>query len=624
MKPASIFTWIAVAAVGLLALASACADNPAAQPAPAPSAPVPSQPASPDTPTPSPSQSGELQPVVNIQFVGGENLSSEAQESLADLIERIQGSVVEIVVGNTGGSGFIINSDGTIITNEHVVGASSAVEVWLTNGKRYRADVLESDANADLALVKISSGDNFAPIAVGDANAVRVGDEVLALGFPLANRIGSDMTVTRGIVSATRTVGGVSILQTDAAINPGNSGGPLVNMDGAVIGVNTSKIDEAGGRPVDNIGFAVSAAELERRLRGLSGLQVAKAGSPTATPTPVDTPTITPTPTITQTPTITPVPTETLTPTLTPTHTPTNTPPPTWTPLPTKTPTPTNTPIPPFVQVSSRGDNVCGLRADGTIVCRDSVHAQLYDSGELDEDARVVSIFTDYSGGCALQDDGRAFCWPLYSKHVSYLDGEYTSVARGSSNSVVCGLKGDGTVACYNRNGNPAKAPPEHERFISIVLVRRGLDGDMRACGLRDDGYVVCWDSWGSGKAPDEGGFKSISGNSSYYGLFCGLREDGTVLCWGLTGSSDEINRKAPEDERFASISVGGDRYVCGLRPDFIPVCWGTKSAKDNGVLDPPEGVRFTQISAGSSRVCGLKEDGIIVCWGQNADPPLR
>ena len=86
---------------------------------------------------------------------------------------------------------------------------------------------------------------------------------MIALGFPFADRIGNNLTVTRGIISSTRTVDGVDLLQTDAAINQGNSGGPLVNSDGEVIGVNTSKIEEAdSGRPVDNIGFAVSVIEL--------------------------------------------------------------------------------------------------------------------------------------------------------------------------------------------------------------------------------------------------------------------------------------------------------------------------------------------------------------------------
>ena len=102
-----------------------------------------------------------------------------------------------------------------------------------------------------------------------DPKRVRVGDEVLALGFPLADRIGSDLTV-RGIVSSKRMESGVEQFQTDAAINPGNSGGPLVNNSGEVIGVNTSRIEEtSGGRPVANIGFAVSVSELESRLPSL-------------------------------------------------------------------------------------------------------------------------------------------------------------------------------------------------------------------------------------------------------------------------------------------------------------------------------------------------------------------
>ena len=129
----------------------------------------------------------------------------------------------------------------------------------------FSGDVLEQNAGADLALVQLDSKEEIraADIVVGDPDKTRVGDEVLALGFPLADRIGSNLTVTRGIISSTREVAGVDLFQTDAAINPGNSGGPLVNMDGAAIGINTSKIDATtDGRPVDNIGFAVSVIEL--------------------------------------------------------------------------------------------------------------------------------------------------------------------------------------------------------------------------------------------------------------------------------------------------------------------------------------------------------------------------
>ena len=188
-------------------------------------------------------------PVVNIQFFGAADLSDESKSSLADLIERIQSGVVQIATGSGGGSGFIIDSTGLVITNAHVVAGESRVDVWLTNGRRYEASVLERDAVSDLALVKIDGSGSFDTIPIGNPGRVRVGDEVLALGFPLADRIGTNLTVTRGIISSTRTVDGIELLQTDAALNPGNSGGPLVNRDGEVIGVNTSKIYETtGGR----------------------------------------------------------------------------------------------------------------------------------------------------------------------------------------------------------------------------------------------------------------------------------------------------------------------------------------------------------------------------------------
>ncbi len=240
-------------------------------------------PASPDTPDP------------NIQFIGAADLSDESRTSLAELIERIQAGVVQITEGTSSGSGFIIDADGLIITNEHVVGGARSVGVRLTDGRFYEADVLERDATADLALVQIDSNDRFHAIAVGNPDGVRVGDEVLALGFPLAGRIGNSLTVTRGIISSTRIVDGVDLLQTDAAINPGNSGGPLVDIEGAVIGVNKSRIEETdSGRPVNSIGFAVSVIEFDRRLPTLNARRVSNPVTTTPTPTAL----LTPTPTI--------------------------------------------------------------------------------------------------------------------------------------------------------------------------------------------------------------------------------------------------------------------------------------------------------------------------------------
>ena len=265
--------------------------------------------------TDSPTPSGE--PALNVQLVGAANLSDESRSSLADVIESIQDSVVQIITGGSSGSGFIIRADGLVVTNKHVVGNARTVRVWLINGRSYEGEILERDDTSDLALVKIGGNQRFEALAIGDPRRVRVGDEVLALGFPLADRIGSDLTVTRGIVSSKRTESGVEQFQTDAAINPGNSGGPLVNNSGEVIGVNTSRIEEtSGGRPVANIGFAVSVSELEGRLSSLGARGVVNLVTPTPalTPTAPLTPTFIPTVTPIQKPTSTPTPTITLTP----------------------------------------------------------------------------------------------------------------------------------------------------------------------------------------------------------------------------------------------------------------------------------------------------------------------
>ena len=269
-----------------IALLSSCSDAPPPTTAPIPT-PTPTLPTLTAELVPTDAPSPTESPPLNIQFVGAADLSDERKSSLADLIASIQAGVVQVDTGSGSGSGFIIDASGLVVTNEHVVSGRRSVRVWLTNGRSYEGEVLERNDTADLAVVQITGDGRFHPIAVGDSSGARVGDEVLALGFPLADRIGSNLTVTRGIISSTRTMNGVNLLQTDAAINPGNSGGPLVNIDGKVIGVNTSKIEETdSGRPVDNIGFAVSVSEIERRLPSLSG-QFAGSATPAPAPTPM-------------------------------------------------------------------------------------------------------------------------------------------------------------------------------------------------------------------------------------------------------------------------------------------------------------------------------------------------
>ena len=231
LKTTPLVAAVAIAALALLLLiAAACGGDPGqrADPLPSPAAPPTVMPPT-NTPTPPPTSTPEPPPapVLNIQFVGApEDLSDERKSSLADLIESVQAGVVQITTGGGSGSGFILTADGLVVTNEHVVAGESTVGVWLTSGRRYDGDVLDRDAAADLALVRIDSGDSFDAIPVGNPDAVRMGDEVLALGFPIADRIGNSMTVTRGIVSSLRKLRGVDLLQTDAAPEPGQQRWP--------------------------------------------------------------------------------------------------------------------------------------------------------------------------------------------------------------------------------------------------------------------------------------------------------------------------------------------------------------------------------------------------------------
>ncbi|MCP4294756.1 MAG: Do family serine endopeptidase [Proteobacteria bacterium] len=150
------------------------------------------------------------------------------------------------------GSGFIISSDGYIVTNNHVIDKADKVEVTLFNEKIYKAEVIGKDSQTDLALIKIDAK-NLPVVKMGDSSKVEIGDWLVAIGNPL----GLDHTITAGILSARSRdifngIGYGKFLQTDAAINPGNSGGPLYNMAGEVIGINAAIV--AGGQ---GLGFAI-------------------------------------------------------------------------------------------------------------------------------------------------------------------------------------------------------------------------------------------------------------------------------------------------------------------------------------------------------------------------------
>src|SRR5579859_4482296 len=155
------------------------------------------------------------------------------------------------------GSGFIIDADGHILTNYHVIAGARQVEVTLSNKKKYPAQVIGSDRQKDLAILQINAK-NLTPATLGDSKILEVGQKVYAIGNPF----GLSGTMTRGIISSIRSVRGPEgngideAIQTDAAINPGNSGGPLLNWHGEVIGIN-SMILTGGAEQSAGVGFAI-------------------------------------------------------------------------------------------------------------------------------------------------------------------------------------------------------------------------------------------------------------------------------------------------------------------------------------------------------------------------------
>ncbi len=243
------------------------------------------------TPTPTPIPAATLIPTPTDTPVA--TPTQVTSLSVADVVDRVRPSVVRIVSSDGGGTGFVIDADGHILTNEHVVEGETRVSVVFHDGVRLWGHVVSADAARDIALLKVSTNRKLTPLTL--AGEVREGEDVIALGFPLS--LGESMTITRGIVSAIRSYNGVEYVQTDAAINPGNSGGPLLNDKGEAVGMNTFTRRNIEGRDYEaqGIGFAVSANVLEARLATMKANP-----SPPSTPVAGATPTavirVTPTP----------------------------------------------------------------------------------------------------------------------------------------------------------------------------------------------------------------------------------------------------------------------------------------------------------------------------------------
>ena len=210
------------------------------------------------------------------------NSSSGDAPSSADIIDKVGPAVVGIVCDfesqdwfwgsqtqQGSGSGVIINEDGYIVTNNHVIENATKITVNLISGESYEGKLIGTDSRTDLAVIKIEPKTELSYATFGDSSTLRVGDSVIAIGNPLGEEFAG--SASKGIISATNRTLTISdktltVLQTDAAINPGNSGGALVNDRGEVIGINTAKISDSS---VEGLGFSIPSNEFMPVIKDL-------------------------------------------------------------------------------------------------------------------------------------------------------------------------------------------------------------------------------------------------------------------------------------------------------------------------------------------------------------------
>jgi S1-C subfamily serine protease len=205
-----------------------------ATPTPTVASPPPAPPA---TPSPAPAPGGALTP--------------------AQIVERVAPAVVQLVVGNSSGTGMVLDAAGNILTNAHVVARATTVTVRLANGRTLSGRVVARDEDRDLAIVRVS-GQTLPTVRLGDSTTLRPGDDVFAIGYAL--NLPGEPSVSRGLVSGVREGQRTDLvyIQTDAAVNPGNSGGPLVNSRGEVVGIVTARITSDAGRLVQGVTLAIA------------------------------------------------------------------------------------------------------------------------------------------------------------------------------------------------------------------------------------------------------------------------------------------------------------------------------------------------------------------------------
>ncbi|MEH3054029.1 MAG: trypsin-like peptidase domain-containing protein [Patulibacter minatonensis] len=213
---------------------------------------------------------------ITLPVVKGKTEETRANE----IYSQIKDGVVQIKTGDGSGTGFVVDKDGTIVTNAHVVSGSRTVQVYFNDSDEgITGTVTGTDVSTDLAAVKVNPKDaKLVPLALADSDDVKPGDQTLAIGYPL----GLDRTLTEGIVSglgrqiqAQNNFSIDKVIQTDTSINPGNSGGPLIDTRGRVIGVNSQIATTAAGSNT-GIGFAIPSNTVRTVIPQLAAGQTVK------------------------------------------------------------------------------------------------------------------------------------------------------------------------------------------------------------------------------------------------------------------------------------------------------------------------------------------------------------
>jgi S1-C subfamily serine protease len=195
-------------------------------------------------------------------------LKASVSSDFSGIVESTIKSVVTIKTNVAQGSGFIITSDGYVVTNAHVMEGATAAGIITSDGQTHQVKLIGSNSNMDIALLKIDG--TYSPLQLADSDNVQIGEKVIAIGNPL----GLQFSVTEGIVSAINRPGQNGInayIQTDAALNAGNSGGPLVDVNGEAIGINNFKI---GGS--ENLGFALESNYIKQTVNSISQSSLGK------------------------------------------------------------------------------------------------------------------------------------------------------------------------------------------------------------------------------------------------------------------------------------------------------------------------------------------------------------